>query len=214
MEHPAQHVPFGPFEVLALAASAGGHAAVTTLLRGLPADFALPILLMQHLGPEATATVELYARWAPFAVEWAQPGVALAPRTLLVCPPRSFVRLLPDGTCTVSPCERGAVDKPIDRFLESVARSFGPLAIGVVLTGLGNDGAAGARQLHLAGGQVLAQSEASAEYPEMPRATIRAGAADLVVPLPDLGQVIGELVAGTGGGIPAHKLPNLFKRFH
>jgi chemotaxis response regulator CheB len=71
------------------------------------------------------------------------------------------VELLPDGTCVVAPCERGALDEPIDRFLESVARSFGHLAISVVLTGLGNGGAAGARQIHLAGGRVLVQNEAS-----------------------------------------------------
>ncbi|MBV9488996.1 MAG: PAS domain-containing protein, partial [Verrucomicrobia bacterium] len=186
-----------PVEILTLVASAGGHAAITAILRGLPADFSIPIMVMQHLGPDSTATVEMYARRAAFEVEWVQSGTALAPRKVLVCPPRSFVELLPNGTCVVARCDRGALDKPIDCFLESVARSFGHLAIGVVLTGMGSDGAAGARQLHLAGGRVLVQNEASAEYPEMPRAAIRAGAADLVVPLADLGQVIAEVVAGT-----------------
>jgi chemotaxis response regulator CheB len=79
----------------------------------------------------------------------------------------------------VAPCERGALEKHLDRFLESIARSFGPRAIGVVLTGMGSDGALGARRLHLAGGRVLVQSESSAEAAEMPKAAIKVGAADL-----------------------------------
>lgn len=190
-------VPTGPFDVVVLGASAGAHAAVITLLRGLPPDFSLPIVLMQHLPPDSTGTVAMYQCGAPFAVAWLSADSALAPRTVLVCPPRRFVELLPDGTFVLAPNETGAVEKPIDRLFASVARSFGPRAIGVILTGRGSDGALGARQLHLTGGRVLVQHEASAESPDMPRAAITAGAADLVVPLADLGQVLGELVAGT-----------------
>lgn len=186
-----------PFDVVALAGSAGSHAAITTLLRDLPADFVVPIIVMQHLPPDSAGTAALYRNGTPFAVEWVTAESALAPHTVLICPPRSFVEVLPDGTFVLAPCERGAVDKPFDRLLTSLARSFGHRAIGVVLTGMGADGALGARELKLAGGRVIVQSEASSEYTEMPKAAISAGAADLVVPLADLGQVIGEVASST-----------------
>src|SRR5262245_17815215 len=185
----------GAFDVVVVGGSAGGMVAAATVLRELPRDFAAPVLLMLHLAPKSDA-VSMFAH-LPFEVDWVHPGVALEPRSVNVCPPRSFVELLPDGTCMVSPCERGALDKPIDRLFDSVARSFGPRAIGVVLTGMGADGAAGALELRSAGGRVLVQSVDSAEHPDMPRAAIEGGAADLVVPLRDLGQVIGEMQAGT-----------------
>ena len=67
-------------DIVALVASAGGHVAIPTLLRDLPADFDVPIVVMQHLGPDATGTLKVYGRSLPFAVEWAASGSALAPR--------------------------------------------------------------------------------------------------------------------------------------
>ncbi len=194
------------FNVLALGASAGGHAAIATILQQLPPDFSVPILVIQHLAADSTTTDEFYRRLVPFAVEWVQRDYALSPGLVLLCPPRSFVDLLPDGSLVLSPNEQGTQNKPIDHLFESVARSFGPHAIGVILTGMGADGALGARALHLAGGKVLVQSEASAEFPNMPRAAIQAGAADIVAPLEDLGEVIGEIVAGAARPQPRSEI--------
>ncbi|HEY8973344.1 MAG TPA: chemotaxis protein CheB, partial [Burkholderiaceae bacterium] len=119
----------------------------------------------------------------------------LAARKVLVCPARACMELLPDGRFRLEPCG-GAIDRQIDRTLRSVSRSFGSRAIAVVLTGMGNDGAAGASELHAAGGRVLVQTESSAENPEMPRAARDAGAADLVVPLADIAQVLTDLATG------------------
>ena len=187
----------GHYQVIAIVASAGGHAAISAVLRGLPQLFSVPILVVQHLGAEATGAVELYRRQTSIPVEAIEDHSFISPGTILVAPPRVFVKLMPDGSCALSPCPRGALDKPLDYFLNSVARSFGPHAIGVVLTGMGDDGALGARHLHDARGQVLVQTEGSAEHPDMPRAAIKAGAANLVVPLANLGQVITEIVEGT-----------------
>src|SRR5215467_13238920 len=130
---------------------------------------------MQHLPPDSEI-VNFYRKRAPaFQVAWLDDASSLAPGKVLVCPPRSFVELLPNGSCRTSPCG-GAVERPMDRLFESVARSFAHRAIGVVLTGMGSDGAAGARELHLAGGRVVVQREDSAHSPEMPRAAIAAGA--------------------------------------
>ena len=185
----------GLYDVLVLTASAGGQAALLAVLRQLSPTFDVPILVMQHLPPESTA-VDMYLNRVPFAVQWADAASRLEPRKVLLCPPRSFVELMPDGSLRLSPSQ-GALDKPMDRLLQSAARSFAHRATAVVLTGMGDDAAAGALELHRAGGRVLVQSKASAEHPDMPAAAIRAGAADLIVPLSDLGQVIGEIVSGT-----------------
>lgn len=182
------------FGVVVLGASAGGQSAIIAVLRALPLDFDVPIVVVQHLAAES-AVLGVYAARLPFSFEWIDEGSRLAARTVLVCPARACAELLPDGSFHLEPCE-GAIDYQIDRLLRSVARSFSHRAIGVVLTGMGNDGAAGARELHDAGGRVLVQSEGSADYPEMPRAAVGAGAADLVVPLGDMAQVLTDLVAG------------------
>lgn len=193
------------FDVVVLGASAGGETAILTILKELPPDFDVPLVVMQHLSPESSF-VEVYGPRVPLAVEWAGEQSVLAARKVLVCPPRSFVELLPDRSLRLHPCEAGALHRPIDRLLQSAARSFAHRAIGVVLTGMGSDGAAGARELQAAGAQVLVQSAASAEYPDMPRVAIAAGAATLVVPLCDLAQVIAELVAGTPRPRPRSEL--------
>jgi PAS domain S-box-containing protein len=188
----------GAFDVVVLAGSAGAMAATMTVLRTLGPDFPLPVVVMLHLSPTSDlVSCYRYQSFVPRTVGWVDSGSSLAARHLLVCPPKSYVELLPDGSFLLSPCERGAMDKPIDRLLDSVAHSFRHRAISVILTGMGADGAIGARALHVAGGRVLVQSPATAEHAGMPLAAIGAGAADLVVPLEDLGQVIGELLAGT-----------------
>lgn len=182
------------YDVIVVGASAGGLVASTALLRGLPEGRTPAIVIMLHLPPEA-ATDAFYERLG-FKAAWLRPDSQLVPGSLFVCPPRSFVEVLPDGTCRISPAAEGALERPIDRFLDSAARSFGPRAIGVILTGMGSDGAAGARTLRTAGGRMIVQSESSCDQPEMPAAAIAAGAAELVVPLRDIGQVIGEILAG------------------
>lgn len=181
--------------VLVLGASAGGQSAIIAILRELPLDFDVPIVIVQHLPVEAS-TVQFYAKRLPFNFRWVDQESQLEARTVLLCPPRSCIELLPDRSFHLEPCERGALDKQIDRLLRSVARSFGHRAIAVVLTGMGNDGAAGARELHDAGGYIVVQAESSAEFAELPRSVIAAGAADLIVPLGDMAQVLLDLVAG------------------
>ncbi|NML47491.1 response regulator [Ramlibacter sp. G-1-2-2] len=197
MDRPS-HLPSietGDFDVVALVGSAGAGPAGLQVLRDLPPGFSVPLIAAFHLAPDSVLD-QVFAR-APFEVVWARQGSLLAAGRLLLCPPRQFLDILPDGSCQLSPCEGGALEKPLDRFLGSVAQSFASRAIGVVLTGMGNDGAAGALELHRAGGQVVVQSEASAEYPAMPASAIAAGSASIVIPLGELGHLVGELLTRT-----------------
>lgn len=187
---PAPH-----FEVLVVGASAGGLPVLAKLLRGLPSECDLPIVVMMHLPPDSA--LDQYLSRSTRSVEWIKADGRLKPAHLLLCPPRTCVELFPDGRFHVVPSPNGARDHPIDRLFDSVARSHGPKALGIILTGMGRDGARGAGAIRAAGGQVIVQNPASAEYPDMPMAAIDAGAASLVVPEADLGQVIDELVSGT-----------------
>jgi signal transduction histidine kinase/PAS domain-containing protein len=189
-----EQIPESAFDLIVIGASAGGHMATASLVDGLPKDLPLTVVLMMHLPPEATLWV--FERLA-YPVEWITAGSRIGGRRLMVAPPHAFVELLPDGSFVLSPCPGGAIERPIDRLFESVARSFGPRAIGAILTGLGRDGSVGANALRAAGCRLIVQSQASAEYPQMPAAAIATGAADMVVPLDDIGQVIGEIVCGT-----------------
>jgi PAS domain S-box-containing protein len=182
-----------PFDVIALVASAGGYQAILDVLQSLPADFSIPILVMMHLSSDDGDVLNDAGRNLPLVVEWIRPDSILTPGRVLVCPPQSYVEVLPEGTFVISPNEHGASGKPMDRLFESLAQSFGTRAIGVILSGMESDAALGALRLHMAGGKVLVQSEETSEYPNMPRAAVQAGAADLVVPLQEMGQRIYEI---------------------
>jgi chemotaxis response regulator CheB len=77
---------------------------------------------------------------------------------ICVCPPRSVLEVLPDGSCAIRSTRGGLRERPLDALLTSVADSYGAAAVSVVMTGLGTDGAAGTAALTTAGGVVIAQS--------------------------------------------------------
>ncbi len=181
-------------DVVVIGGSAGGIPALRALVSSLPQDFPLPVVAMLHLSLEAEA--ESVLQRLPLRVARLTQGQSVTPGTVWLCPPRCFVELLPDGTCVVTDNPRGALALPIDKLLVSTARSFGPLAMGVILTGMGSDGALGARELHGAGGRVLVQAPGTAEHGDMPSAAIALGAADLVVPLVNLGEIVADFALG------------------
>ncbi|WP_305787220.1 chemotaxis protein CheB [Symbioplanes lichenis] len=189
-------------EVVALVASAGGLGALTAVLRTLPADFPAAIVIGQHLSGRGSVLVEILSRQIALPVGWARPGGPVTPGHVTVCPPRSRVEVLPDRTCAVTPTGAARDDRPLDALLVSVAESVGASAAGVVLTGMGSDGARGAAVLREAGGLVIAQSEDTAEHPSMPQAAVAAGAVDLVLPLYDIGLALVDAALGRRLPVP------------
>jgi chemotaxis response regulator CheB len=186
------------YDVVALVASAGGHAAIGALLRTLPADFSVPIVVLLHLAPSAALPFMHLRRPLPLSLRWASAGAVISAGVVLVAPPRSFLELLPGGSCVLSLCERGALDKPIDRLLQSLAESFAHRAIGVVMSGMLSDGADGAFALRSAGGVIIVQS--GAEYGSMPQAAILRAGADVTLPVEEIGALLTKLAAG--GSVP------------
>jgi two-component system, chemotaxis family, protein-glutamate methylesterase/glutaminase len=182
---PAHRVPA---EVVAVGASTGGPAALATVLRGLPATTPVPILVVQHITPGFDAAL---ATWldetTPLPVHLAVDGQALRPGEVVIAPAGTHLGL--SGAARVELGRGPPVDghRPSATHLfTSVARVFGPRALGVILTGMGSDGAAGLLELRRAGGTVLAQDEASCVVGGMPGAAVAAGAVDQVVRLGEL----------------------------
>ncbi|HEY0536484.1 MAG TPA: chemotaxis protein CheB [Actinoplanes sp.] len=181
------------YDVVAIGASAGGSDALQTLLGGLTAPLPVPVLVAVHLGPTVSRLDEVLSRVSPMPVEWLADGVAPGPGRVYLCPGRSFVSLEPDGTCTVTRFRSTSLGV-VDRLFESAAGSVGGRLLAVVLTGGGQDGAAGARAVKLAGGAVLIQNEATATAFGMGGAVLDAGDADLVLPLGELAEVLEQVV--------------------
>jgi two-component system, chemotaxis family, protein-glutamate methylesterase/glutaminase len=179
--HPA---PRAVAELVAVGASTGGPAALATILRGLGPVVPVPILVVQHISPGFDAAL---ATWldetTPLSVRLAADGQPLAPGEVLVAPAGIHLALSGGARVTLRPGPRLGGHRPsATELFASVARVLGPRGVGVILTGMGSDGAAGLLELRRAGGRVLAQDEASCVVPGMPAAAA-AGAVDEVVPL-------------------------------
>lgn len=183
---------------VAIAASTGGPAALQAIFSRLPADFPAPILVVQHI---AKGFVSGLASWLSGASN-VRVKVALADEVVLP----GIVYLAPDDRhLGVSPMRRALVSSaaPVDGFrpsgtflFESVASAFGAAALGLVLTGMGRDGADGLREVRAKGGRVIAQDEESSVVFGMPRAAVEAGLADEVLALEEIAERLGELVSG------------------
>jgi two-component system, chemotaxis family, protein-glutamate methylesterase/glutaminase len=182
--------------IVAIGASTGGPGAVVDLLRALPRDFTLPILVVQHISAPFAAT---FVDWLggqvgrrAVAASDGDPVAAGNGRVLMAPPDRHLVVRNGRLRLTDDP-ERHSCRPSIDTLLESVAREYGDLAAGCVLTGMGRDGAAGLLALRRAGGLTFAQDEATSVVYGMPREAVALGAAQTVLPPAEIGRRLAGL---------------------
>jgi two-component system, chemotaxis family, protein-glutamate methylesterase/glutaminase len=187
-----------PAHVVAIAASAGGLAALTCVIDALPRDFAAPLLIVLHLDPHHRSWLaEVLGRRAALAVTQAAGGEHIAAGTVYVAPPDRHMLVREDGSLDLSAGERVQHVRPSANLLfASLAEAWGGGAIAVVLSGTGKDGAEGVRAIKSRGGTVIVQDEASAEFFGMPDAAIRTGVADRVLPLDGVAAALIELTQG------------------
>jgi two-component system chemotaxis response regulator CheB len=195
-----RHAPEVQPKLLALGASTGGIHALESFIAALPDDFDAPILITQHL---PTAFVPFFTqqlaqrtgRRARVAID----GLAIMRRTVTIAPGDAHLGLA-GSLATLRVVLRDEVvasrcRPSLDIMLADVANTCGPDALGVVLTGMGNDGCSGARDLVGAGGHILAQDAASATIWGMPGAVARAGFASRLDTPAALARYIGRLPA-------------------
>ena len=186
----------GPAEVVAIAASTGGPAALHRLLTSLPADFALPILIVQHI---SRGFAPGFARWldgaSPLRVKLADDGEALQPGTAYVAVDDHHLGVSLSRRVHLSTAAPVGGFRPSGTVLfDSVAAAFGRGAVAVILTGMGRDGVDGLPAIRSSGGRTIAESEATAVVYGMPAAAVHAGLADLVLPLEQVCAVVAGLL--------------------
>ena len=196
---PDAGVPRGNFDVVAIASSAGGLAALTRFLSGLPGDLPAAVLLVQHLDPRHRSLMaEILAKRTALAVKQAEDGDVVVAGTVYVAPPDKHLLANADGTLALTQTELVHFVRPsADLLFESVAAAYRDRAIAVVLTGSGSDGAMGVEAIGKMGGTVIAQDEETSEYFSMPSASIGTGAVDFVLPIDDIAAAVTSLVVGS-----------------
>ena len=182
------------YKLVAIGTSTGGPVALQRVLTQLPGNFPAPIVLVQHMPAAFTkAFAKRLDKLCRISVKEAEDGDILRPGLALLAPGgkqmmidgRGAVRILPgDERLNYKPC--------VDITFGSAAKSFGDKVLAVVLTGMGADGREGARMLKQGGSQVWAQDEASCVIYGMPMAIIKAGLADAVYSLDDIGRHLAE----------------------
>jgi len=189
------HPPQAPNKIVAIGISTGGPVALQFVLSQIPSDFPGVILVVQHM-PEGFT--EMFAKrldeLSPVEVHEAKSGDLLLAGRVLVCPGNRhmMVRRMPRGDMVVladSPQVNG--HRPsVDVLFHSVAQEFGNVAIGVIMTGMGEDGAEGIGAIKAAGGLTIAQSEETCVVGGMPRAAISKGFINRVIPLEGLASAL------------------------
>ena len=184
------------FDIVAIASSAGGLAALNKLLSSLPKDFPAAIAVVQHIAPQHRSLMsEILARHTALQVKQAEKGDYLNSGTVYVAPPDYHLLVNSDGTLDLSQSERIQFLRPAaDVLFASVAATFKDRAIAIVLTGTGRDGATGVEAIHQMGGVVIAQDEKSSEFYGMPNATIKTGSVNFVLPLDEISPTLVALV--------------------
>ena len=184
------------FEIVALAASAGGLKALSEVLAGLPAGFPAALVVVQHLDPRHRSLMaEILARRTGLAVSQAVDDDRVQAGTVLIAPPDRHLLVNADGLVSLTRTELVHFSRPsADLLFESVAASYRNRAIAVVLSGSGSDGAMGAKAIKKMGGTLIVQDPATAEFAGMPGAARQSAPADFVLPLEEIAGALRTLV--------------------
>jgi len=188
------------FDIVAIAASAGGVTALARLLSELPKLGAI-VVIVQHVDPRHRSLMpQVIGRRSPLPVEHVEDETQLAPDHVYLAPPDHHLLVNRKGRATLTDSELVNFVRPsADLLFESVAAAYGDRAIAVVLTGSGRDGAMGVTAIKQRRGTVIAQDEQSSEFFGMPSAAIATGAVDFILPLDAIAPKLVTLMRGRDG---------------
>ncbi|MGD1921360.1 MAG: chemotaxis protein CheB, partial [Pleurocapsa sp.] len=181
--------------VVGIGASAGGLNALDELFDRLPADSGAAFVVIQHLSPDYKSLMkELLERQTQMNVYRIEEGMELQPNSVYLIPPGQNLTVEGENLRLEkrkqSQNDRYELNFPIDLFFESLAKSYGEKAIGVILSGSGSDGTEGLKAIKRGGGITLVQEASTAEFDGMPKSAIATSIIDSVLPIRDLAQVI------------------------
>lgn len=182
--------------IVAIGASTGGPAAISAILEALPAGLGAPILLVQHIAPGFTeGLVEWLAQGTGLEVRLAETDESVRAGTVYVAPERFQMGITKAGRIRLAqePAEDGFCPSAGYLF-EAVAEAYGPSAVGILLTGMGRDGAKGLLRLREAGAVTIAQDEETSVVFGMPGEAVRLGAPQYVLPPDRIAEAIRSVV--------------------
>ena len=192
---PVPNAAFKGPSFVALAASTGGPPALAKVLEALPPDFDAAVFIVQHMG---AAFMEGFAAWlnglSPLPVMLAVDGAQAQPGRAYVAPGDRHLAIDGGGVMRLTDEAPIASQRPsANRLFSSLARSAGPRTVGVLLTGMGEDGAEGLLSLRRAGGYTIAEHKSTAVVYGMPAAAARLKAGREILPLDAIGRRIAQL---------------------
>jgi two-component system chemotaxis response regulator CheB len=194
-------------DVLAIGVSTGGPNALAEVIPHLPVDFPVPIVIVQHMPPLFTRLLaDRLSAQSQVPVREAEAGKKLEPGQVWIARGDYHMTVARKGTNVVLNLNQDAPENScrpaVDVLFRSVAQVYGANVLGVVLTGMGADGALGATQIQMAGGEIFVQDEASSVVWGMPGAVVVAGAADKIFALPEIGpQIVNRVCQDRAGRI-------------
>src|SRR4051794_19801649 len=171
------------FPVIVVAASTGGPATLMKFLPNFPRNFPGAVLVVQHMpGTFTSQFSQQLAEVCPLKVKEAEAGEIVSPNQMYICPGSHHMRISATGRILLDDGPRISGYRPCaDVTLETAASFAGPMCMGVILTGMGNDGMLGVQKVKTAGGYVVAQDEATSIIFGMPQEAIKTGAVDQVL---------------------------------
>ena len=180
------------YKLVVIGASAGGLTALENLLTPLPENFAIPIILVQHISPDSeNYMVTFLNEHCNLRVKEADEKEVVLPGTVYVAPPNFHVMIEEDFSITLSVEERVNFSRPsIDVLFETAAFSIHDHVIGIVLTGGNQDGAMGLKMIKESGGLTIVQAPEEAQVDIMPSAAISVAHPDYVLPLNEISELL------------------------
>jgi len=200
LAQPPKITPHAPIQLVAIGASAGGPPALQHILAALPKDFPVPLLIVQHM---ASGFVEGFTGWlrdsTGFPVQVAVHGAQPLPGHVYVAPCGTHLAVANSGLLRLAddPPE-GGLRPAVSALFRSVAEACGERAVGVLLTGMGRDGAAELKQMKDSGAITIAQDEETSVVFGMPGEAVRLGAATYVLPLERIAAMLSSISGREG----------------
>ena len=182
-------------KAIVIGASAGGREALKTILRVLPSNFSLPVMVAIHRHPHSDDYLEnSLNRDCPMRVKQADEKEQIKQGTVYIAPPNYHLLIEDTGTLSLSVEQAVNYARPsIDVLFESAAYIYGDALVGLILTGANNDGARGLKEIKERGGLALVQDPETAEARAMPETAIAATAPDYILPLNEIGPFVKNL---------------------
>ncbi|MBF0505282.1 MAG: chemotaxis response regulator protein-glutamate methylesterase [Nitrospirae bacterium] len=196
----ARHIGERRIGIVSVGTSTGGPKALQEIIPRLPKDFPVPIVVAQHMPPNFTGPfAERLNQLSQIEVREAVEGESLKPGVALIAPGRGHMRVMRvrgiETIVSISENKEEFIYRPsVDALMSSVAEYFPGRALGIILTGMGNDGLRGLINLKKTGGRVFAQDEETCVVYGMPKAVVDAGIADKVLPIEEIaGEIINSV---------------------